>query len=179
MAYTNNDGVDEAIPDGASAPAASIDTYIQDVKKALNERMLDLFGVDFASSTEQLIAKLSGAVTFNGTGKQATQPVSAIGNISGATALDFDVRGNYLTATLIGNVTATVSNMRVGTTYVMMLAQDGTGGRTFAFDSNVRWPGGTAPTFDTTANSVTMVTITPYSSSRGLASVSGTDYNVS
>lgn len=179
MAYTNNDGVDEAIPDGASAPAASIDIYIQDVKKSLNERMLDLFGIDFASSTEQLIAKLSGAVTFNGTGKQANQALTAIGNITGATTLDFDVRGNYMSMTLTGAVTFTFSNLRVGTTYVLLIAQNGTGGYAITWPSSVRWPGGTTPTLNTTANRVSMVTLTPVSGSVVLGSLSGTNYNVS
>jgi hypothetical protein len=179
MAYTNNNGVDEAVPNGASAAASSIDTIIQDVKKSVNERMLDLFGVTFSSSTEQLISKLSGAVTFNGTAKQANQAVTALGNITGAVALDFDVRGNYLTATLTGNVTFSVSNLRVGTTYVLFLAQDATGTRTITWPAGVRWPGGTAPTFNTTASRASVVTLTPYSGSIALGSLAGTNYNVS
>lgn len=179
MAYTNNNGVDDTVPDGAAAPASSIDTYIKDVKKAINERMLDLFGVTFSSSTEQLISKLSGAVTFNGTGKQANQPVAALGSITGATTIDFDARGNYITCTLTGNVTFTLSNLRVGTTYVLQIQQDGSGGRSITWPAGVRWPGGTTPTLNTTANRVSVVTLTPFSGSVVLGSLSGTNYNVS
>lgn len=179
MPYTNNDGVNDTIPDGASAPASSIDTYIKDLKKAVNERMLDIFGVTFSSSTEQQPSKISGAVTFNGTGKQANQPVAAIGNITGATAIDFDVRGNYMTATLTGNVTFSFSNARVGTTYVLVLQQDGTGGRTITWPAGIRWPGGTAPTPNTTANRVSIFTFVPFSTSVLMGSLVGTNYNVS
>ena len=179
MPYTNNNGVDEAVPNGASAAASSIDTIIQDVKRAVNERMLDLFGISFSSSTEQIISKLSGAVTFNGAGKQAVQLVTALGNITGATALDFDARGNYISATLTGNVTFSVSNMRVGTTYMLFLSQDGTGGRTLTWPAGIRWAGGVTPTFNTTAARCSLVTLTPFSASVALASVAGTNYNVS
>ena len=179
MAYTYNDGVDESKPDGATTPANTIDSLFVGVKQAINERMLDLFGVTFSSSTEQLISKLSGAVTFSGTGKQATQPLTAIGNISGATTLDFDVRGNYMSATLTGAVTFTFSNMRAGTTYVLLLTQNGTGGYAITWPSSVRWPGGTAPSINTTASRCTLVTITPISGSIALGSLAGTNYNVS
>lgn len=179
MAYTNNNGTNEAIPNGAADAASNLDTFIQDVKKAINERMLDIFGVTFTSSTEQQPSKISGAVTFNGAGKQANQPFAAIGNITGATTLDFDTRGNYMSMTLTGNVTFTFSNMRVGTTYVLLISQDGTGGRTITWPSELRWAGGVSPTINTTASRVTMVTVTPVSSTRALGAVSGTNYNVS
>lgn len=179
MAYTYNDGVDETKPDGSTTPANTIDSLFVGVKQAINERMLDLLGVTFSSSTEQLISKLSGAVTFNGTGKQANQPLTAIGNITGATTIDFDVRGNYISATLTGNVTFTFSNLRVGTTYVLLLSQDGTGGHTITWPAGLRWPGGVTPTFNTTASRVSMVTVTPVSGSIALGSLAGTNYNVS
>jgi len=178
MAYTNNNGTNVAIPNGAADAASNIDTYIQDTKKAYNERLLDIFGIDCTSSTEQQPTKISGAVTFNGAGKQANQPVAAVGNITGATTLDFDVRGNYLTMTLTGNVTFTLSNARVGTVYTLIITQDGTGGRTITWPASVRWPGGVAPTINTTANRVTIVSLIPHAAVI-LGAVAGTNYNVS
>jgi len=179
MAYTNNDGADPTKPDGASTAANTIDTELQKVKLAYNERLADAFGGDWSVSTEVDVTKVGDAVTFNGAAKQANQPVAALGNISGATALDFDVRGNYITATLTGNVTITVSNMRVGTTYVLIITQDATGGRSIGWPAGVRWPGGATPTPVTTANRVTVYTLTPYSSTILLGSMPGTNYNVS
>lgn len=179
MAYTYNDGMDTTKPDGSTTAANTIDSLFVGVKQAIKERMTDVFGIDFESSTEQTVGKLSGAVTFNGTGKQANQPLTAIGNITGATTIDFDARGNYLSATLTGNVTFTFSNMRVGTTYVLLLSQNGTGGYTITWPSGLRWPGGTTPTFNTTASRASLVTITPVSGSIALGSLCGTNYNVS
>lgn len=178
MAYTNNDGMDTTKPDGATTPANTIDTLFIGVKQAIKERMTDLFGVDFESSTNQLIGKLAGVATFFGTGKQAVQTVVNLGSITGTVALDFDVRGNYLQASLTGNTTFTMSNARPGTTYVLFLSQDGTGGWNLFWPASVRWPGGVSPTFNTTANRLSVVTLTPYGSVI-LGSVLGTGFNVS
>jgi hypothetical protein len=164
-------------PDGSTASASNIDTYIQDVKKAINERLVDVLGGDWTVSTAITVSKVGGAVTFSGTGFQATQPVTDLGNITGAVALDFDVRGNYMKAVLTGNVTFSVSNMRPGTTYVLMLRQDGTGGRSITMPAGVRYA--TTPTFVTTASTLALITITPFSSSVGLAVVGGSGWNVS
>jgi hypothetical protein len=179
MAYTNNDGADPTKPDGATTAASAIDTEIQKVKLAYNERLATAFGGDWSTSTEAVITKVDTAVTFNGSAKQANQPLTAIGNITGATTLDFDARGNYMSMTLTGNVTFTFSNLRVGTTYVLLITQDGTGGRTITWPSGLRWPGGSAPSINTTASRLSLVTITPISGSIALGSLSGTNYNVS
>lgn len=179
MPYTNNNGADETVPNGAAVAANTLDTVIQDVKRAYNERLATAFGGTWGTSTEANIDKIFGCVTFNGTGKQANQPVGALGNITGATTIDFDVRGNYITATLIGNVTFTFSNLRAGTTYVLVLTQDGVGGRTVGWPATLRWPGGTTPTLNTTASRASLITITPISGSIALGGLSGTNYNVS
>lgn len=179
MAYTNNDGVDTTKPDGATAVANTIDTLMIGIKQAVNERMNYLFGGTFSSSTEQTIEKLVGAVTFNGAGKQANQALTAVGNITGATTLDFDVRGNYISATLTGAVTLAFANMRVGTSYILLLTQNATGGYAITWPAGVRWPGGVAPAINTTASRATLVTITPISGSVALGALAGTNYNVS
>jgi hypothetical protein len=69
--------------------------------------------------------------------------------------------------------------MRPGTSYVLILIQDGTGGRTITWPSGIRWGGGSAPTLVTTANRVTVISIVPYSSTVGLAFLGGTNFNVS
>jgi len=179
MAYTNNDGADPTKPDGATVAANTIDTEIQKVKLAYNERLATAFGGDWSTSTEADLTKVGTAVTFNGTAKQANQTVVDMGNVTGATTVDFDVRGNFIKMTMTGNITLTFSNMRVGTTYVIFFVQDGTGGKTITFPSGVRWPGGTTPTLNTTANRVSLVTFTPYSSTVALGTAAGTNYNVS
>lgn len=179
MAYTYNDGMNPTIPDGATYALSDVDLAIQDIKKAINERLNDVLGGDWTVSTNITVTKVGGAVSFNGTGYQATQPVVDLGNITGATVLDFDVRGNYIKATLTGSVTFSVSNMRVGTTYILMLKQNGTGGYGITWPSGVKWAGGVTPTLTTTANTTTFITLTPYSTSNAMGAVAGTGYSVS
>lgn len=177
MAYVYTDGVNTAKPAGSDT--ANVDDDMRAIKLAYNERLNDVLGVTWASDDPVLPSKIKGVADFYGTGKQAVQAVVDLGNITGTVAIDFDVRGNYIKATLTGNVTFTVSNMRPGTTYVLILIQDGTGGRTITWPSGIRWPGGTAPTFNTTANRVSVVSILPFSSTIGLAFFGGTNFNVS
>lgn len=177
MAYIYTDGVNVAKPAGSDP--ANVDDDMRAIKLAYNERLDDLFGTDWENDDPIDPVRIGDIVDFHGTGKQAVQPVVDLGNITGTVAIDFDVRGNYIKATLTGNVTFTVSNMRPGTTYVLIWVQDGTGGRTVTFPSGIRWPGGTTPTFNTTANRVSVISIVPYSSTIGLAFFAGTNFNVS
>jgi hypothetical protein len=177
MAYVYTDGVNVAKPAGSDP--ANVDDDMRAIKLAYNERLDDVLGVTWASDDPVLPSKIKGVADFYGTGKQAVQAVVDMGNITGTTAIDFDVRGNFIKATLTGNVTFTVSNMRPGTSYVLILIQDGTGGRTITWPSGIRWPSGTAPTLVTTASRVSVISIVPYSSTVGLAFLGGTNFNVS
>lgn len=177
MPYTYTDGVNPTKPAGTDP--ANVDDDMRAIKLAYNERLNDVLGVTWNTDDPVVPTKLKGIAEFFGTGKQSVQTVVDLGNITGTVAIDFDVRGNYIKGTLTGNVTFTVSNMRPGTTYVLMLAQDGTGGRTITFPSDIRWANGVTPTFGTTASRVTVVTIVPYSSTVGLAFFGGTNFNVS
>lgn len=46
------------------------------------------------------------------------------------------------------------NGIEAGATYVLIVKQDSTGGRTMAFSSKYKFPGGTAPTLSTGANAV-------------------------
>jgi hypothetical protein len=54
--------------------------------------------------------------------------------------------------TLGGNRTLAVTGDTDGQTFLVILKQDATGGRTVTFWSGIKWPGGTAPTLTTTAS---------------------------
>lgn len=54
--------------------------------------------------------------------------------------------------TLTGNCTFTFPTATTGQSFMMLLRQDGTGGRTVTWPAAVRWPSGTAPTITSTAN---------------------------
>lgn len=72
-------------------------------------------------------------------------------------AIDLSL-GNHYQVTLGGNRTiGAPTNVVAGQSGVIRLVQDGTGSRTAAWNSVFKFPGGTAPTLTTAANSVDLV----------------------
>jgi hypothetical protein len=69
--------------------------------------------------------------------------------------------GNVFSITMTGNVTFTITNVPASgcVSMTLFLIQDGTGSRIPTFPASVIWPGGTAPTFTTTANHVDLVVL--------------------
>jgi hypothetical protein len=101
------------------------------------------------------------------------------GVMSLATAQDFTAQKAFTTATLTDAATiawnldtaqvATVTlganrtlgnptNMKNGGTYIVIVKQDGTGGRTLGYGSAYRWPGGVAPVLSVPPNSTDIIT---------------------
>lgn len=74
----------------------------------------------------------------------------AIANSSTAVTLAL-ASGTVLSYTLTGNCTFTMPATTNGTSFIVRLIQDATGGRTAVF-TGVKWPGGTVPTITTTAS---------------------------
>jgi hypothetical protein len=77
----------------------------------------------------------------------------AIAN-SGATRTLILSGGTVLSYTLDNNCTFTMPTATSGTSFIVKLIQNGTGGRTATF-TGVKYPGGTAPTITTTATTGT------------------------
>ena len=77
----------------------------------------------------------------------------AIANSSTAVTLAL-ASGTVLSYTLTGNCTFTLPTATSGTSFMVKLIQDATGGRTATF-TGVKWPGGTVPTITTTATTGT------------------------
>jgi hypothetical protein len=93
--------------------------------------------------------------------------VVALGNVTGAVAVDGS-KGNYFTATMTGDVTVTVTNVRPGHDLTVQLAQDVVGGHA------VTWVGvtnGGAPT--STASSVSIFCIQGSTANQSTSSVIG------
>jgi hypothetical protein len=120
------------------------------------------------------IQELQSGDTINGyaqTGATNTFTGAQIGNITtltdGATITpDFAVNNSF-TVTLGGNRTlANPTNLVAGQSGVIIINQDGTGGRTLAYGSNYDFGGGTAPTLTTTANAQDMIAYFVVSTSR-------------
>lgn len=67
----------------------------------------------------------------------------------------FDLsQGIMQKVTLGGNRTLALSNEKTGMVFYVLLIQDGTGSRTVTWWSNVKHPGGTAPTLSTDAGAI-------------------------
>lgn len=96
-------------------------------------------------STQTLTAKTLSNPTI--TAYLETAP--AIVNSSTAQTIAL-ASGTVLSYTLTGNCTFTMPATTNGTSFIVRLIQDGTGGRTAAF-TGVKWPAGAAPTITTTA----------------------------
>jgi hypothetical protein len=75
--------------------------------------------------------------------------------------------GNHYQVTLGGNRTlGAPTNVVAGQSGVIRVVQDGTGSRTLAYNSIYKFPGGTAPTLTTAANSVDLLAFHVESASR-------------
>ena len=92
---------------------------------------------------------VSNITLSNPTVTNYLESVVAIGN-SGTTQTISLTNGTVQTVTLTGNCTFTMPTATAGKSFILMIVQDSTGGRTATFTS-VKWPGGTAPTITTTA----------------------------
>ncbi|NTW32248.1 MAG: LamG domain-containing protein [Bacteroidetes bacterium] len=64
---------------------------------------------------------------------------------------------NVQEITLTANRSFTFINGKNGGIYNLIIKQDGTGGRTISWPSNVKWTGGVLPVFTTTVNAVDMI----------------------
>lgn len=91
---------------------------------------------------------------------------------SGATITPDFASNNFFTVTLTQSTTfAAPTNVVPGQAGVIFLQQDGTGSRTAAWNVAYKFPGGTAPTLSTAANTVDMLTYVVKSSNEILSDV--------
>jgi hypothetical protein len=87
--------------------------------------------------------------------------------LSTAGGVTFDAsKGNHNQVTLAANATSSTIANPPSTAYniaqdlTLEIVQDGTGGRTYTPPTNVKWAGGTAPTWSTTAGYIDIVVLT-------------------
>ena len=113
------------------------------------------------SPTERMRIDSSGRVgigTSSITGK-VTVSGNTVGVVvaltDGATITPDFSTANYFSLTIGGVRTlANPTNQTAGQSGTIVITQDGTGGRTLAYGSNYKFPGGTVPTLTTTAGAV-------------------------
>jgi hypothetical protein len=104
----------------------------------------------------------------------AAQRGTVVALTDGATITPDFAAGNNFSVTLGGSRTlANPTNLTAGQSGVIVVTQDGTGGRTLAFGGNWKFPGGTAPTLTTTAAAVDVIAYYVESASRITARVVG------
>lgn len=104
---------------------------------------------DFTMTGNDLTQTLTNKTLTNPSVNNYTEGVVAIGNTGTSQTISL-TSGTFQTATLTGNCTFTMPTATAGKSFVLILTQDGTGGRTATFTS-VKWPNGAAPTITTTA----------------------------
>jgi hypothetical protein len=124
------------------------------------------------TDTQTLTNKTVEAGTFtNG----YTEEV-ATANTSTAYTIDL-AGGSVQILTLTGNCTFTFPTATAGQSFILLLKQDGTGGRTVTWPAAVKWPGGTAPTITSTASKMDKLVFTA-ADSNWYGSVAGQSYTV-
>lgn len=80
----------------------------------------------------------------------------SLGNITGAVTIDAS-NGCRFYATLTGNVTIDVTNLKDSQPLEIVLMQDATGGRTVGWAAKFKWPSATVPSVATAANAIAVV----------------------
>jgi hypothetical protein len=122
------------------------------------------------------VATLRGLFWFWAKVKTVTQTISAIWTFAEETIFSKTARGNVVTAsvsgtytpdgssanifelTLVGNTTlANPTNLRAGATYIFILKQDASGGRSVSFGAYFDFLTTTAPSVYLTANAVSII----------------------
>ena len=110
-------------------------------------------------TADRTVTLQNATYTVAGTNINQSFTVAQRGSITaltdGATITPDFANANNYSVTLGGNRTlANPTNITAGQSGVIVITQDGTGGRTLAFGSYWKFPGGTAPTLTTTAAAV-------------------------
>ena len=88
-----------------------------------------------------------------------TQNFDATTLVDGA-EINWDLENNQVSfITLGGNRTLkNPTNMKAGATYILVIYQDGTGGRTLAYESAYDFPASTPPILSTAINAIDVIT---------------------
>lgn len=103
-----------------------------------------------------------------GTGAGATAVLTTTGTFdtgyynagNSSTAITIDLlNGMTQKVTLTDNPIITINNPISGTTYTLVLIQDGTGNRTVTWPGTLVWQGGAAPTLTTTGGKADIITL--------------------
>jgi hypothetical protein len=156
----------------AAASAASVAggvldnsvTTIKLVDLAVTTAKIDNLAVTaakIANSTITAAKTDTTSVAVLGTAQSFTTAHGFSGTtLTDGASISWDLAANQVaTVTLAGNRTLTNPTNKVnGNVYILVVKQDGTGGRTLSFGTDYKFAGGTAPTITTTASKADVLT---------------------
>ena len=102
----------------------------------------------------------SGTISVGGLATFARQTVNANAALLDGASISWNLdTAPTASVTLGGNRTlANPTNMKAGGTYLVIVKQDATGGRTLAYGTAYKWPSGSAPVLSTAANATDILT---------------------
>jgi len=108
-------------------------------------------GSSFGADADATWNKTTNVMTINGTVVHKVHYGAIVSDSDGST-ITFDLSaGDVHSVTLGGNRTLALSNGNNGQRFVLLLKQDGTGGRTVTWFSGITWGNGITPTLTATA----------------------------
>lgn len=119
------------------------------------------------SNSVATVAEFRAATASNLLNANIPWDAAAYVTLTDASTISLDMSSGFnFQVTLGGNRTLdNPTNAKVGQSGVIVVTQDGTGGRTLNFGSNYKFSNGTAPTLSSTANSVNMMFYYVYTTS--------------
>lgn len=133
-----------------------------------------------ALTANDLISGVEYELVYDGTNLQimGIMPSWSILTDSATITWNAATQGNFASVTLGGNRTlGAISNPKVGGLYIIRVIQDGTGGRTLAFNAQYAFSGGVTPILNSTLNQSTVFTFFYDGTSMRYANASG-DYKL-
>jgi hypothetical protein len=107
------------------------------------------------------------SIENNGTVKITGQAYTELHTVTSAASITPDWNNSNVQTFELTSASTTIvnpSNIKPGATYILILKQDSTGGRTVSFGTQYNFPADTAPTLTTTANKADVITLVAYSS---------------
>lgn len=133
-----------------------------------------------ASATNNIVLGASGGTGVSGRLNLSSDYRENWVSATSGTAYTIDIAaGTLQDVQLTGNCTFTFpAGAIAGRSFILLLSQDGTGGRTVTWPAAVRWPGGTAPTITATANRTDKFIFTQDGLGRWLGSNAGQNYAI-
>lgn len=142
------------IPTGSSATNLSLTTPTIGTPTITNGTATNL-GLTTPSITGGTSSNMA-LTTPTVTNPTVTNYVETLYSANTSTAITVSLaNGTVQLLTLTGNATITMPAVGAGKSFIVMLKQDATGGRSVTW-STVVWPSGTAPTITSTANKMDM-----------------------